>query len=191
MACASISAAREIFDPAAAKRDLDRVAEQIRGLGWHVQMYTGLNVIAAIKDQVAQLPFPVVFDHFGGPKSAQGVAQAGFGALLDLVKSGHGYVKISGAYRISENGPDYADATPFAQALVAANPDGIVWGSDWPHPNGDSSRRRPLTEIAPPFDINDGLVLNQLAKWVPDAATRKKILVDNPARLYGFEPAAG
>jgi predicted TIM-barrel fold metal-dependent hydrolase len=77
-------------------------------------------------------------------------------------------------------------ATPLAQALVAANPDRIIWGTDWPHPNSDFGRGKPLNEIAPPFPIDDGLLLNQLAKWVPDAAVRKKIFVDNPARLYGF-----
>jgi predicted TIM-barrel fold metal-dependent hydrolase len=74
--------------------------------------------------------------------------------------------------------------------LVAANPDRIVWGSDWPHPNSDAGRGRPLTEISAPFAIDDGLVFNQLGRWIPDAAIRKKILVDNPARLYGFENSA-
>jgi len=109
--------------------------------------------------------------------------------LLDLIKSGHAYVKISGAYRVSEKAPDYKDATPLAQALVAANAERIVWGTDWPHPNGGSARS--IAEIATPFAIGDGLLLNELPKWVPDAATRKKILVDKPARLYGFDPIAG
>jgi predicted TIM-barrel fold metal-dependent hydrolase len=178
------------FDPAAAKELLDGVAEQIRGLSWHVQFYTSPAIIAGLKDHLAQVPFPVVFDHFGGAKAAAGTSQPGFDALLDLVKSGRAYVKISGAYRISEKAPDFADATPLAQALIAANPDRIVWGSDWPHPNSDYGRGKPLTEIAPPFPIDDGLLLNQLAKWAPDPAIRKKILVDNPARLYGFEAVA-
>jgi predicted TIM-barrel fold metal-dependent hydrolase len=66
------------------------------------------------------------------------------------------------------------------------HPDRIIWGTDWPHPNSDFGRGKPLSEIAPPFPIDDGLLLNQLAKWVPDAGVRRKILVDNPARLYGF-----
>ncbi len=177
------------IESAAAKELLDAVAEQIGGLGWHVQMYTRLPLIAALSDHIAQLPFPVVFDHFGRAGAAQGPSQAGFATLLDLVKSGRVYVKISGAYRVSEKAPDFVDATPLAQALVAANPDRIVWGTDWPHPNGAAGRA--LTEISPPFPIDDGLLLNQLTKWVPDAATRKKILVDNPARLYGFDQVAG
>jgi predicted TIM-barrel fold metal-dependent hydrolase len=178
------------FEPSGAKDVLDGVAEQIRGLNWHVQFYTPPAIIGALRDHLAQLPFSVVFDHFGGAKAAAGTGQPGFDALLELVKSGRAYVKISGAYRISEKAPDFADATPLAQALVAANPDRIVWGSDWPHPNSDYGRGKPLTEIAPPFPIDDGLLLNQLAKWAPDPAIRKKILVDNPARLYGFEAVA-
>ena len=149
----------------------------------------GPHVIAALKAHIEQLPFPVVFDHFGGAKAKQGVAQPHFDALLDLVRSGKAYVKISGAYRASELGPDFADATPLAQALIAANPDRIVWGSDWPHPDSAFGQGRSLSEIAPPFPVDDGLLLNQLPKWTTAAALRQKILVDNPARLYDF--AAG
>jgi predicted TIM-barrel fold metal-dependent hydrolase len=179
------------FEPSAAMAVLDGVAEQIRGLNWHVQFYTRLNVVAGLKDHLAQMPFPVVFDHFGGAQAAAGVSQPGFDALLDLVTSGRAYVKISGAYRASEKGPDFADATPLAVALVKANADRIVWGSDWPHPDSNAGRTKPLSEVTPGFPIDDGLVFNQLPKWVPDAATRKKILVDNPARLYGYEAVAG
>jgi len=174
------------FDADRAKALLDRVAEQINGLNWHVQFYTRPSVIAGLKDHLAQLPFPVVFDHFARATAQQGPEQPGFNAVYELVKSGRAYIKISGAYRVSERAPDYPDVMPLAQALVSANPDRIIWGTDWPHPNSDFGRGKPLTEIAPPFAIDDGLLLNQLAKWVPEATTRKKILVDNPARLYGF-----
>ena len=178
------------FDPDSAKVLLDATAKQIAGRGWHVQFYTRLTTIAALKDHFAQMPFPLVFDHFGRAAAAEGPGQPGFDALLDLVKSGRAYVKISGAYRCSEKAPDYADVMPLAQALVKANADRIVWGTDWPHPNSDAGRGKPLTDITAPFPIDDGLLFNQLAKWVPDAGLRKKILVDNPARLYGFETKA-
>jgi predicted TIM-barrel fold metal-dependent hydrolase len=178
------------FDPSSAKDLLDATAEQTKGLGWHIQMYTRTSVIAALKDHLAKLPFPVVFDHFGRADPAKGVKQEGFDALTELVRSGRAYVKISGAYRVSQKAPDFADVTPLAQALVEADPDRIVWGTDWPHPNSDHGRGKPLTEISPPFAIDDGLLLNQLTKWVPDAAIRKKILVDNPSRLYGFDVRA-
>jgi predicted TIM-barrel fold metal-dependent hydrolase len=80
----------------------------------------------------------------------------------------------------------YPDATPIAQALIAANPDRIVWGSDWPHPNSAAGRGKPLSEVAAPFPIDNGVVLNQLPKWANDRNLRNKILVDNPARLYGY-----
>src|SRR5690348_13024772 len=178
------------FDAAGAKALLDTTAKQLEGRGWHVQFYTGLDNIAGLKDDLVQVPFPVVFDHFGRARAEAGPGQQNFDALLDLVKNGNVYVKISGAYRCSEKAPDYADVAPLAQALVAANPDRIVWGSDWPHPDSDAGRGKPLTDITRPFSIDDGLVFNQLAKWVPDEATRKKILVDNPARLYGFDSKA-
>jgi predicted TIM-barrel fold metal-dependent hydrolase len=156
----------------------------MKSRAWHVQMYTNLAVISGIKDLVLASPVPVVFDHFGGAKAALGPEQPGFSDLVALLQSGKAYVKISGAYRASSQGPDYKDVTPLAQALITANADRIVWGTDWPHPN--SSSGRPATEVAPLFRIDDGRLMNQLAVWAPDPATRKKILVDNPARLYGF-----
>jgi len=95
-------------------------------------------------------------------------------------------VKISGAYRASKLGPDYADATPLAQTLIAANADRIVWGTDWPHPDSVTPAGKKITDVTPLFQIDDGRLLNQLPVWAPDAATRKKILVDNPTQLYGF-----
>lgn len=173
-----------VVDPAASGQKLKAAVEQVRARGWHVQTYTRLSIIEALKDQLMQMPVPLVVDHFGGARGELGVAQPGFAALLDLVKAGRAYVKISGAYRSSRAAPDFADVTPLAQALIAANPDRIVWGTDWPHPN--TSLQKPATEISEPVPIDDGLLLNQLAKWAPDAATRRKILVENPARLYGF-----
>jgi len=102
------------------------------------------------------------------------------------VRSGKAYVKISGAYRASKNGPDYADCIPLAKALIAANADRIVWGTDWPHPDSVTPPGKQPSDVTPLFQIDDGRLLNQLPVWAPDAAVRKKILVDNPAKLYGF-----
>jgi len=154
--------------------------------GWHVQFYTTLQIVSAIKDLVAASPVPVVFDHFGGAQAALGLEQPGFSDLLELVKSGKAYVKISGAYRASKLAPDYSDVIPLAKALITANPDRIVWGTDWPHPNSARVPGRKVTDVAPLFQIDDGRLLNMLPVWAPDAAIRRKILVDNPARLYGF-----
>jgi predicted TIM-barrel fold metal-dependent hydrolase len=174
------------FDPSAAKALLDQVAQKIEGLNWHVQFYTRPNIIAALKDHLQQLPFPVVFDHFARARAHAGIDQPGFDAVLDLVKSGRAYVKVSAPYRVSERAPDYADVAPLAAALIGANPEQILWATDWPHPNSEWGRGKPLTEVAPPFPIDAGLLLSEFAKWAPDPAVRQKILVDNPARLYGF-----
>ena len=172
-----------VTDPAAAAANLDAAVAQIRDVGWHVQLYTRLPLIVALKDRLASLPMPVVFDHFGGAKAALGVNQPGFDILLDLVRTGKAYVKISGAYRASVMPPDYADVAPLAKALIAANPDRIIWGSDWPHPG--PAAKTPF-EVNQPFPVDDGRLLNLLGEWAPNPVPRRRILVDNPARLYGF-----
>jgi predicted TIM-barrel fold metal-dependent hydrolase len=169
-------------NPDAIMRLIDGVADAVRKRNWHLQFNTRMAVIDALKDHLAALGIPIVFDHFGRAQAALGTGQPGFAAMLDLVKAGHAYVKISAAYRSSQKAPDFPDVTPIAQAIVAANPDRVVWGTNWPHPGRGTSP----TAIAPPYPADDGLMLNLLARWVPDPAIRKKILVDNPARLYGF-----
>ena len=175
-----------VSDPNVGRQRLTAAIERMKARGWHIQIYTDLAMIAAVKDLVAASPLPVVFDHFGGAQADKGLEQPGFAELIELVKSGKAYVKISGAYRAGKKGPDFADAAPLARALIAANAERIVWGTDWPHPNSASVPGRTKLDIAPFFTIDDGLLLNQLPLWAPDAATRAKILVDNPARLYKF-----
>jgi predicted TIM-barrel fold metal-dependent hydrolase len=175
-----------VNDPNVGKTRFSAAVDRMTARGWHVQLYTTLAMIAAIKPLVLASPVPAVFDHFGGTQAALGLEQAGFSDLLDLVKSGKAYVKISGAYRSSKQSPDYADIAPFAKALIAANPERIIWGTDWPHPNSVTLPGKQVSDVTPLFQIDDGRLLNQLAVWAPDAATRKTILVDNPARLYGF-----
>lgn len=175
-----------INDPTIGRKRLEAAIDRVKGRGWHVQCYTILPLLKSIKDVLASSPVPVVFDHFGGAEASLGLEQPGWAELIEGVKSGKVYVKISGAYRLSKNGPDYPDAVPFAKALIAANPDRLVWGSDWPHPDSDPKPGKTAMDLAPLQQIDDGRVLNQLAVWAPDAATRKKILVDNPIRLYGF-----
>ena len=175
-------------DPNIARQRFEAAVNRMKSRGWHVQMYTNLAVIAGIKDLVLASPVPVVIDHFGGAQAALGLDQPGFSDLLALVQSGKAYVKISGAYRASKQGPDYADAAPLAKALIAANVERIVWGTDWPHPN--SSSGKPAAEVSPLFQIDDGRLMNQFVVWAPDSATRKTILVDNAARLYQFPGAA-
>jgi predicted TIM-barrel fold metal-dependent hydrolase len=174
-----------VNDPTVGRQRLQTAVDRVKGRKWHVQMFTNLAMIAALKDAVAVSPVPLVFDHFGGAQAALGPQQPGFPDLVELVRSGKAYVKISAAYRVSKLEPDYPDAAPLAKALIAANSDRILWGTDWPHPTGTPPGGKP-TDVTPLLQIDDGRLLNQLPIWAPDAATRKKILVDNPARLYSF-----
>ena len=176
-----------INDPAVAQQRLEAGVDRVKARSWHVQIYTNLKMISALKDQFAASPVPIVFDHCAGAQAELGPDQPGFADVLDLVRSGKAYVKISGAYRSSKAAPDYADVIPFAKALIAANPDRIVWGTDWPHPDSVTPPGKKPTDVTPPFQIDDGRLLNQLPVWAPEAAVREKILVTNPARLYGFE----
>ena len=175
-----------INDPNAARQRFDNAVARVRNRGWHIQFNTQLAVIEALSPQFLASPVTLVIDHFGGATAARGVEQPGFSALVNLVKSGKAYVKISGAGDSVSKQPDYADVTPLARALVKANPQRILWGSNWPHPGSDPVAGRKSTDLALHVRTDDGQVLNLLPVWVPDAATRRLILTDNPARLYGW-----
>src|ERR1700752_3204879 len=175
-----------VNDPNVGRARFTAAVERMKARGCHVQLYTNLAMITAIKDLVLAAPVPIVFDHFGGAQAALGVEQPGFSDLVEVVKAGKAYVKISGAYRSSKQAPEYADCVPLAKALIEANADRIIWGTDWPHPDSVTPPGRQPPGLTPLFQIDAGRLLNQLAVWAPDAAIRKKILADNPARLYGF-----
>jgi len=154
---------------------LHKVVERIQPLGWHLQIFADINNIPDFKAEIADLPVEVVIDHMGFVATAKGVNNTGFRDLLSLLKQGKCWVKLSGAYRISaQDITPYSDVTPFAQALVEANPNRCVWGTDWPHPHIDT----PVP--------NDGDLLDLLSLWVPDKNVRNTILVDNAAVLYDF-----
>jgi predicted TIM-barrel fold metal-dependent hydrolase len=172
-----------VKDPSVGRQRFQAAAERLKARNWHVQMNTSLAMISAIRDLVAASPVPVVFDHFAGAEPELGMEQPGFAELVELVRSGKAYVKIS-----ITAGPrkDYTGFVPLAKALIAANPERILWGTNWPHPNSTTPPGRKPTDLTPLFQVDDGLVLNLLPVWAPDPAIRKKILVDNPARLYEF-----
>ena len=173
------------FDPAVAHQRLEKAIGRAKNRrDWHIEIYTRLTVIEAIKDQVLASPVPVSFDHFGGAQGALGISQPGFETLCSLLKSGKAYVKVSAPYRSSKQAPGYADAAPLAKAFIAANAERVIWGTNWPHPQQIPGR--PASEITPLYQIDDGRDLNLVALWAPDPAVRKKILVDNPAKLYGL-----
>ena len=171
-------------DAEAGRRRFNAAVARIGKRRWHIQMYTQLSVIEAMHQEIAASPVPVVFDHFGGAQASGGASQRGFDVLLELVRSGRAYVKVSAPYRGSTAAPDFADMAPLAEALVAANVQRVLWGTDWPHP--DTTPGRAATDISPLRQIDDGRVFNQFAAWVRSASDRQTILVENPKRLYGF-----
>jgi predicted TIM-barrel fold metal-dependent hydrolase len=173
-------------DPTIAQAQLLRTAKQVAPYGWHIQIYTNLGVIEGMHDTIMQSATPVVIDHFGRLKADGLLNQPGFDALLSLVRAGKVYVKLSAAYRVSE-APDYADVAPFAQELIAANPDRMLWGTDWPHPFPPKGYvRRP--EVIEKFHNEDNqAAIERVVKWAKTREIAKKILVDNPARIYDFK----
>lgn len=154
---------------------LESMAAKVAELGWHIQAFTTSAALAEMAQRYARLPVEVVFDHIGGADPRQGVEQPGFQALLRLLEAGRAWVKVSGAYRVDPDGAPWPKAAPFAKALIETAPDRVVWGADWPHPH---LQGRPMP--------NDGDLMDQVAAWTADPAARRKILVDNPAKLYGF-----
>lgn len=150
------------------------LARRIARLGWHLQFYCDLPTQPELDDVLAQLPVPVVIDHFGRVRSEQGVDSEPFRRLLRLLAHPHCWAKLSGVYFTSSRFPAYEDIAPLARAMVDAAADRLVWGTDWPH----ASAREKMQADADLADL--------LGEWVPDAAARRRVLVDNPARLYGF-----
>ena len=152
-----------------------KLASRVARLGWHVQYLLDIEKFPDLDRVLGDFPVECMIDHMGRPDTRGGTAAPGFQALIRYLQSGRGWSKLSAPYRTSREAPPYADITKFAHALVAAAPDRLVWGTDWPHV---------MMEGAMP---NTGIFAELLATWVPDEAVRKRILVDNPARLYGFK----
>jgi len=164
---------------------LTKAAEIVAPLKWHVQIYTNLAMIEALRDVIPTLPVPVVFDHFGRLEAKKGLQQPNLSVLLDMLKSGKVYVKLSAPYRISEL-EGYSDAKAYVEAMVSANPDRVLWGSDWPHTIPAPGQKRTREGIERFRREDDGLALNRIAHWVPQPEHLKKLLADNPGRLYFF-----
>lgn len=163
-----------VFAGGVALDSLETMAARIGRLGWHIQLLVSGETLVKIEPVLARLPVPAVIDHMGHIQAARGLDQPGFQALLRLVRAGNTWVKLSGNYRISALGAPFDDAIPFARALLAAAPEHMVWGTDWPHPA--------LFETMP----DDGPLLDALYTYSDDSAVVQRVLVDNPATLYGF-----
>ena len=157
------------------------LAKRIAPMGWHIQTNMPGEQLVAMESLLLSLPCPVIIDHLGraiDDKCPQYVT------VQKLLASGHGWVKLSGAYLYGGGvPPDYAGASAAARGYLKAAPERCVWGSDWPHP--DATRK--LNPVAMPDDV---VLLNLLAAWAPDAKLRHRILVENPEKFYGFDPSA-
>jgi predicted TIM-barrel fold metal-dependent hydrolase len=154
------------------------VAEHPACAGWHLQIFAHPEQLIALAPLLQALPVPLVIDHLGRIDPAEGPAAEAYGVVRGLLDGGNTWVKLSGAYmRSTVHGPGYADTLPLGRALVQAAPDRLVWGSDWPH----------TTET--PGTVNDADLLDLLQAWAGSDVAMDRILVDNPARLYGFDTA--
>jgi predicted TIM-barrel fold metal-dependent hydrolase len=150
------------------------VAARVAPFGWPIEMYIPAQAWPEVLPIVERLPVPVVFDHMGGMMVDTPREDRVFKRILSLLESGRCWTKLTG-YRPSVAGPPYDDVAPLARLFIARAPDRCVWGTDWPHTNIEGHMP------------DDGELLDQLGTWVDDSATLAKILVDNPARLYGFD----
>jgi 2-pyrone-4,6-dicarboxylate lactonase len=150
-----------------------KTIERIEPMGWHLILHLDAQDLIEFQDLFRRIPVPMVIDHMGRVKAKDGLEQEPFRILLSSLRNPNMWVKICGAERVSSVGPPFTDAIPFAQALIAAAPERILWGTDWPHPN--------VAHMP-----NDGDLMDLFALMAPDPALQQKILVDNPARLYGF-----
>ena len=152
------------------------MAERIKRLGWHIQMFIDAeNQLESLLPSLKKLPVDLVIDHMGHFQPEAGVDHPAFRAMLDLVKDGHCWVKLSGAYRASGDAPAWQDMTAYATTLIETRPDRMVWATDWPHV---MLWDKPMPEGA--------ALLDWALSWNIDETTMKQILVDNPAQLYGF-----
>jgi predicted TIM-barrel fold metal-dependent hydrolase len=150
------------------------LAPVMKELGWHLQLWIDVKDLPDTIPVLKSLGLPVVIDHMGRTDARAGTATPGFQSLLRAVADGWCWSKLSGAHRISRDAPDYPDARPFHQTLVAANPERLVWGGDWPHPRVEGE----MPDAGHLFEL--------FQAWTPDPATQHRILVSNPAKLYDF-----
>jgi len=152
---------------------LERYGDLCRDMGWHLQFLIDARTLPPLASRLSKLPVPFVVDHMGHFPTSAGLDDPGFRTLLALVRDG-AYVKLQGAFRTSVAGPPYADTIPFARRLNDAAPERSLWGSDWPH----------VANWGTMPTVGD--LLDLMADWVPDAARRRQMFVDNPTALYGF-----
>ena len=154
---------------------MERVLDRVKPLGWHLVIHVNAEDIITFEDFFLKFDMDIVVDHMGRVPTSEGVHQKAFQILLEAMHRDNWWAKVCGSERISKAGPPFYDAVPYAQALIEVAPDRILWGTDWPHPN--------ISKFMP----NDGDLVDLVPLIARDEATQRKILVENPARLYGFD----
>jgi predicted TIM-barrel fold metal-dependent hydrolase len=155
-------------------KKLRELAERIEVFGWHLEFLMHVDEYPVLDRDLDGFPVDLVFAHMGFMRAERGVDNAGFRSLLTLVDHGRAWVKLSAPYRVTTSALPYPEVVPFARALVDAAPDRVLWGTDWPHVM--------LKGKMP----NDGDLADLLQQWVPNGELRRRVLVANPAKLYGF-----
>ncbi len=155
--------------------DMRRVVERVKPMGWHLVIHVDAPDLIEFEDLFASFDLPKVIDHMGRVPTNGGIHQKPFQILLDFMRRDDFWVKVCGSERISQGGPPFYDAIPYAQSLIEVAPDRILWGTDWPHPN--------ISKFMP----NDGDLVDLVPLFARDQTLQQKVLVDNPARLYGFD----
>jgi 2-pyrone-4,6-dicarboxylate lactonase len=155
--------------------DMRRVVERVKPMGWHLVIHVDAPDLIEFEDLFASFDLPKVIDHMGRVPTNGGIHQQPFQILLDFMRRDDFWVKVCGSERISQGGPPFYDAIPYAQSLIEVAPDRILWGTDWPHPN--------ISKFMP----NDGDLVDLVPLFARDQTLQQKVLVDNPARLYGFD----
>jgi predicted TIM-barrel fold metal-dependent hydrolase len=167
-----------LFDPKTAVTNFEMIeplAKRVNDLGWHVQLHFRGDQIVEHEELLKRIVSPMVFDHLGRIPMPDGIKHPAFQVICRLIDKGRTWVKLSGAYQDTKVGPPtYADMTEVARGYLKAAPERMVWGSDWPHPTERDHKP------------NDAVLFDLLSEWAPDEALRKRVLVDNPAGLYGF-----
>jgi predicted TIM-barrel fold metal-dependent hydrolase len=155
---------------------LRALAERIKPFGWHLELLMHVNEYPDLATVFDNFPVDLVFGHFGYSHAKHGIANKGFEGLLELMRNGQAWVKMTGPYRICDDDLPYLDMRPFNDAVIQANPNRLVWGTDWPHV---------MVKKQMPHDAD---LCELFGSWVTDSSLRKAILVDNPCILYDFQP---
>lgn len=161
-----------LFSNGPSRKDIDSIIDKVKPYGWHIQLFADLTESADLALYIADRGLSVVVDHIGHGAPEQLAKSPGFANLRSLMQDGRAWIKLSAPYRLSVQAPGYPEVRPLVDTIMDTSPTQAIWGTDWPHPH-----------IKGPMP-NDGDLVDLVFDWLPDAASRQAVLVDNPTRLY-------